>query len=237
MIIVKNRTLLFSNREQYLGTEYDNNTSVRTFKVPRISVDGIDIATLTFRMNTERPDGTSVDDYLEKEILDDAILLTWKIRNEVLKISGTLFINIRATNSDGTVKWSTYKAPAYSEGSGRIPEIGGDAITDLERMEALIDELFEADVARNEAEKVREATETARVEAEKLREEKVKTFDEAIRSAEENAVAAKNEADRASMYANFATPDFIIQDNRLYMNEKKTFDFAVSDNRLYIKLG
>lgn len=46
----------------------------------------------------------------------------------------------------------------------------------------------------------------------------------------------KNEADRASMYADFVEPDFILQDNRLYLNTDSTVDFKVDDNRLYFKL-
>lgn len=47
---------------------------------------------------------------------------------------------------------------------------------------------------------------------------------------------AKNEADRASQYANFVTPDFILQDNRLYINQDSTVQFYVDDNRIYFRL-
>ena len=47
---------------------------------------------------------------------------------------------------------------------------------------------------------------------------------------------AKNEADRASQYANFITPDFLLQDNRLYINQDSTVQFYVDDNRIYFRL-
>ena len=51
-----------------------------------------------------------------------------------------------------------------------------------------------------------------------------------------SAEAAKNEADRASMYANFVTPHFLIQGNRLYINDDSTVSFEIYDNKLYFKL-
>lgn len=51
-----------------------------------------------------------------------------------------------------------------------------------------------------------------------------------------SAQQAQNEADRASMYANFVEPNFILQDNRLYISDDSTVDFGVYDNKLWIKL-
>lgn len=244
MVIVKNKTLLFSNREQYLGTSYDNNSAIRCFEIQRHTIDGVDIAGLTFRMNVNCPDGSAIDEYLEKEVRDDVILLTWKITDKVLKLGGTMFINIRAFNSTGSVKWASYLAPVYSEGTGRLPEVSKDQITDFERMEALINEIYEADTDRRASEEERKAAEAARVEAELSREEKVKVFDDAIAEAElhadradEEANRAEQEADRASMYADFITPEFLLQDNRIYLKTDKKIDFTVNDNRLYIKLA
>lgn len=47
---------------------------------------------------------------------------------------------------------------------------------------------------------------------------------------------AKNEADRAGQYANFVTPNFLLENNRLYINQSSTVKFIVNDNRLYFKL-
>ena len=52
-----------------------------------------------------------------------------------------------------------------------------------------------------------------------------------------DAARAKDEADRAAQYAGFVTPQFIIQNNRLYMKTDHSIDFTVANNRLYIKLA
>ena len=38
------------------------------------------------------------------------------------------------------------------------------------------------------------------------------------------------------MYANFVTPDFVIKDNRIYLNNDSTVDFEIYENKLYFKL-
>lgn len=52
-----------------------------------------------------------------------------------------------------------------------------------------------------------------------------------------DADRAKDEADRAAQYADFVTPQFILQNNRLYMKTDHSIDFLVANNRLYIKLA
>ena len=50
------------------------------------------------------------------------------------------------------------------------------------------------------------------------------------------AERAESEANRASMYADFVTPKFLIQDNRIYLKDDGTVSFVVENNRLYFKL-
>ena len=197
MIIVKNRTLLFANREQYLGTSYDNNSAVRMFQVPRISVDGVDIANLTFVANLKKSNGAKVSSYLEKEIRDEEIILVWEITNEALNPAGTMFLNLRATDSGGTVRWSTYPAAVYAEGSIDAPEASGDAVLGFEQMvarsEELILELEETEAERVEAERLRmEAEEERTSRAEGL----YGQLGDAIRSADEAAAKANAAAGR-----------------------------------------
>lgn len=64
----------------------------------------------------------------------------------------------------------------------------------------------------------------------------VQKMDDDARKIEEYGNEAKNDAARARMYANFVEPDFILQDNRIYVLEDKTVEFIVSDNRLCFKL-
>ena len=197
MIIVKNRTILFANREQYLGTSYDNNSAVRIFQVPRISIDGVDIANLTFVANLKKSNGAKVSSYLEKEIRDEEIILVWEIENEALNPAGTMFLSLRATDSNGTVRWSTYPAVVYAEGSIDAPEVSGDAVLGFERMvarsEELIMELEESEGERVEAEQFREEAEEERASrAEAL----YGQLGDAIRSADEAAAKANAAAGR-----------------------------------------
>ena len=55
-------------------------------------------------------------------------------------------------------------------------------------------------------------------------------------SANQSYLDAKNEADRAQMYADFIEPHFIIQNNRLYIKDDAVGEFIVANNRLYMKL-
>ena len=60
-------------------------------------------------------------------------------------------------------------------------------------------------------------------------------FDQREASARQNAIYARQQADRAEMYADFVTPHFIIQNNRLYIKEDAQLEFTVANNRLYLK--
>ena len=197
MVIVKNRTLLFANREQYLGTSYDNNSAVRMFQVPRISIDGVDIANLTFVANLKKSNGAKVSSYLEKEIRDEEIILVWEIKNEALNPAGTMFLNLRATDSSGTVRWSTYPAAVYAEGSIDAPEASGEAVIGFEQMvarsEELILELEESEGERAEAERLREEAEEERGSR---AEELYIQLHEAIESADDAAAKANAAAGR-----------------------------------------
>ena len=52
-----------------------------------------------------------------------------------------------------------------------------------------------------------------------------------------SAQRAENEADRAAQYADFVTPHFLLENNRLYIKDDSTVDFLVANNRLYMKLS
>ena len=103
----------------------------------------MDIANLTFVANLEKMNGAKVSSYLEKEVRDDVIILHWKIQNEALNPAGTMFLSLRATDTSGDVKWSTYQAPVYSETSTDAPETGGDAIPGFEQLVAKSEEFIE----------------------------------------------------------------------------------------------
>lgn len=54
-------------------------------------------------------------------------------------------------------------------------------------------------------------------------------------NANQSYLDAKAEADRAQLYADFIEPHFIIQNNRLYINDPAVAEFLVANNRLYVK--
>lgn len=202
MILVKNKELLFSNREQYLGTTADNHSAVRTFQIPRICIDGVDIADLSFRINVKRTDEEPDSCYLEKEVRDEEILLTWDIDGSVLVEPGTMFINLRAHDDDGSLKWASYQAPVYVEGTTEQPELPSGQLTELEELERTFDKkvqgIIGSEAERVQAEAERAAAELERQAAEQSREEKTEkvigTFNAAISEAEKNAQLAKSYA-------------------------------------------
>lgn len=47
---------------------------------------------------------------------------------------------------------------------------------------------------------------------------------------------AKKQADRAMAYADFVVPDFLMDNNRVYINAKSKVEFLIDKNKLYCKL-
>lgn len=144
MILVKNRELLFSNREQYIGTPYDNNSEIRIFSIDRMIPGGVDISALSFRLDLKYAKNNQLDTcLLDKQITDEKILLTWTIVNSILQVKGPVFINIRATDGSGTVKWSSFQAVVYVEDSINTPGNYTGKLTELEQLEKRIEEKTE----------------------------------------------------------------------------------------------
>jgi len=176
MIIIKHREMLFNNKEQYLGTPSDSNSETRTFRIDRIR-SGPDIADLTFKFDLQYEDGTLDTTDLEKTIDDDYIYLTLNIVNSMLQQPGVIFVAIRAYDSTGDVRYSTYKATMYCGDTVDAPSGTAGQLTQLEALERRIDIKFaeleisenarvEAEDLREDAEEIRQANEAARVAAE-----------------------------------------------------------------------
>lgn len=53
---------------------------------------------------------------------------------------------------------------------------------------------------------------------------------------EKEYLRAKGEADRAEAYANFVEPQFLMRNNRVYINADSTVKFILHENQLYFKL-
>ena len=277
MIYVLDRQLTFPNREQYIGTTYDDQAEIRTFCMDRVAGNGVDLAGLTYKLDLKYKNGAYDTTMLEKEIQNDKILLVWTISASMLQVPGTAFINIRAFDAQGAVKWASYQVPVYIKDVINTPGNYEGGLSEFEQLEQRIEEKTESldanEGERQEAEREREQAETER---EKKINEFLGTYQGALEEAERQALLsrsfangtsgirdgdgidnskyyseesrnsaqlaanraadAKSEADRASMYANFVTPDFVIQDNRLYLNNDSTVDFEIYENKLYFKL-
>ena len=102
MILVKNRELLFSNREQYIGTPYDNNSETRLFAIDRLQMGGVDIADLSFRLDLKyAKTNTSDTSLLDKQITDDKGDLTWTIVNSRIASNRSSFCEYKGYRFHG----------------------------------------------------------------------------------------------------------------------------------------
>ena len=178
MIIVKNRQLLFSNRENYIGTSYDNNSTNLAFKLDRVNEDGYDMSGLSFMLKLKySDDGTSDAVLLQSDISETAITLYTALPATMMSHEGTHLVQLIGFDESGTFKWSSYQNVLYIENALAAVPVSADNLTVLEQYEAKISgeikklETSEtkresAETERSEAEKLRASAETERAEAE-----------------------------------------------------------------------
>lgn len=167
MIIVKNRQLLFSNRENYIGTSYDNNSTNLTFKLDRVNEDGYDMSGLIFNMSIRYSDtGTNDALVLEKDISDNSLILKAALPSSMTAHEGTHIVQLNGFEESGTFKWSSYQNVLYIENALEAVPVSAEKLTVLEQYEAKIS----GEIKKLEtSETKRESAETERSEAEKLR--------------------------------------------------------------------
>lgn len=202
MITVKGRELIIPEGERYIGTPYDDNSEIRTFQIDRTGMNGVDLSALSFRLDLEYKGGKKDTALLTKTVDEEKIVLLWNITNGVLQEAGTLFVNIRATDTLGTVKWASFPAAMYVEKTIDTPGSYDGSLTELEQMEAEIDKKMEQmdawadsvdsqEEIRQENEQVRQSQEEIRqkneIEREKKTQEVINTFGEAIGEAKDAA--------------------------------------------------
>lgn len=167
MIIVKNRQLLFSNRENYIGTSYDNNSTNLAFKLDRVNEDGYDMSGLIFNMSIRYSDtGTNDALVLEKDISDNSLILKAALPSSMTAHEGTHIVQLNGFEESGTFKWSSYQNVLYIENALAAVPVSADNLAVLEQYEAKIS----GEIKKLEtSETKRESAETERSEAEKLR--------------------------------------------------------------------
>ena len=218
MITVRGRELVIPVAERQIGTQFDNNSETRQFKINRLTVGGIDISNLDFRIDLRYGKETKDTDVLEKEITDEHVILTWTVSAASVKQVGTVFIALRGSDDFGTVKWATNQGYLYVGDTINTPDGAEMALSELEKLEKRIDQKTEsmdaAESSRVEAEKIRQENESARLknEAEWQKQgeaavEAAKTATAAQSAASSAAQTATQKASEASSSASAAASD------------------------------
>lgn len=216
MITVRGRELVIPVAERQIGTQFDNNSETRQFKINRLTVGGIDISNLDFRIDLRYGKETKDTDVLEKEITDEHVILTWTVSAASVQQIGTVWIALRGSDDFGTIKWATNQGFLYVGKTINTPDGAQTALSELEKLEKRIDQKTEsmdaAESSRVEAEKIRQENETARLknEAEWQKQgeaavEAAKTATAAQSAASASAKAAAGSAGTAGSAAQTAT--------------------------------
>ena len=216
MITVRGRELVIPVAERQIGTQFDNNSETRQFKINRLTVGGIDISNLDFRIDLRYGKETKDTDVLEKEITDEHGILTWTVSAASVQQVGTVWIALRGSDDFGTIKWATNQGFLYVGKTINTPDGAQTAISELEKLEKRIDQKTEsmdaAESSRVEAEKIRQENESARLknEAEWQKQgeaavEAAKTATAAQSAASASAEAAAGSAGTAGSAAQTAT--------------------------------
>ena len=216
MITVRGRELVIPVAERQIGTQFDTNSETRQFKINRLTVGGIDISNLDFRIDLRYGKETKDTDVLEKEITDEHVILTWTVSAASVQQVGTVWIALRGSDDFGTVKWATNQGFLYVGKTINTPDGAQMALSELEKLEKRIDQKTEsmdaAESSRVEAEKIRQENESARLknEAEWQKQgeaavEAAKTATAAQSAASASAEAAAGSAGTAGSAAQTAT--------------------------------
>ncbi len=216
MITVRGRELVIPVAERQIGTQFDNNSETRQFKINRLTVGGIDISNLDFRIDLRYGKETKDTDVLEKEITDEHVILTWTVSAASVQQIGTVWIALRGSDDFGTIKWATNQGFLYVGKTINTPDGAQMALSELEKLEKRIDQKTEsmdaAESSRVEAEKIRQENESARLknEAEWQKQgeaavEAAKTATAAQSAASASAKAAAGSAGTAGSAAQTAT--------------------------------
>ena len=208
MITVRGRELVIPVAERQIGTQFDNNSETRQFKINRLTVGGIDISHLDFRIDLRYGKETKDTDVLEKEITDEHVILTWTVSAASVQQIGTVWIALRGSDDFGTIKWATNQGFLYVGKTINTPDGAQTAISELEKLEKRIDQKTEsmdaAESSRVEAEKIRQENESARLKNEAEWQKQGEAAVEAAQTATAAKSAASASAEAASESAETA---------------------------------
>lgn len=145
MILIQNRAMQIPREEQTIGVVGDGMSASRVFRVPRTGNNQNDLSGLSFRLDIEYPDGTKNVAMLEKSAGEEFLDLLWMVTANDLRDAKTIFVQLRGTDIQGTVRWHSLKAPFYvGEQIGAYEDYDG-TLSELPFIEAKLDAM-EADL-------------------------------------------------------------------------------------------
>lgn len=141
MIKVRNKILFIPESELSIAAAGDANSVTREFHIDRLQPDGIDLANLHFRLDIRYTDTDTLDHaLLDPTVSDDRIALLWTVQKGNTAHPGSMFVNIRAFNDDGLVRWSSFQGAFYVEQTVGGGEASASQLSELEQLEKRYDE-------------------------------------------------------------------------------------------------
>lgn len=165
MITIKNRRMIVPPEEKYLGTERDSNSSVRIFSIPRYMPHDMDLSSLAFFLDIRYEDNrTNETTFTDVLVTDNSIELTWNITANDLGAEGVIFLQIKANDLSGLVKWYSFAEPFFV---GDIIDGSGNYSGNLSTYEVLASRCIlieNRETSRILSESEREVSENERVE-------------------------------------------------------------------------
>lgn len=203
MISIIGKQMIFPNEEQTFVIS-DDETVSREFIMRRYEADRIDLSALTFRLDLQYKSGAKNTALLVKSIQDETITLLWDVTKEDFPETGTVFIDMRAFDDTGAVRWTTVKTPIFVETTIDTPgDYKGD-LSELEQMEAAISKVLDSEADRVAAENQRVLNETVREEKENERQTAETAREQAETKRQEDTADAIKAALEAAEKANTA---------------------------------
>ena len=198
MITVRGRQLIIPESDKQIGTQYDNNSETRRFRIDRLTIGGIDIANLDYHLDLRYANNQLDTSVLSKEVTEDAITLIWTVPASCVQQVGTVWIALRGSDDFGTIKWATNQGALYVGRTINTPEGVETGLSELEELEKRIEQK-ESQIDANE--QSRQAAEKIRIQNEQnhLNNEALwqKQAEVAIKDAQDT-LAAANEAKSAA---------------------------------------
>lgn len=163
--------MLIPTEERAVSVLGDEYSSRRVFAINRFQPDMQDLSALTFRLDFRYSPTEKNTTILTKTVEDDRVLLVWDIISNDLPYTGTIFIQVRGTDDQGTVKWRSFETAVYCEQGISSQEGFTGSLSEIERLENSVSKVIDSEEKRKENEISRQTNETGRQTAETARHE------------------------------------------------------------------